>query len=164
MSRENEDIKDELGKFSSRFGPKIILPATVRAINNDDTIAIEFSDDSTVDDARLKSVIKDGNKVLLIPKVGSIVLVAKIENSDEYLVVAVEEITEQRIQIGTVTFKITDEGFLIQKGGETLKKIFDDLLEEIKKLTVNTNVGPSSVPINILAFETIKTRVNNFLQ
>ena len=144
-----------------------------------DTGATKFGGGS-FDDARLKSVIKDGNKFLLIPKVGSVVLVAKIENSDEYVVIAVEEITEHRINIdnvkfivddqglstaiNAVEFNISEDGFLVRKGEETLKRIFDDLFKAIEKITVNTNVGPSSIPINVASFEAIKLRVANFLQ
>ena len=126
MSKENEDIKLELAKFAGQFGPEIIVPATVLEVNADNTLKIEFSDESTVDDARLKSVVKDGNKVLFIPKVDSIVQVARIGNSDEYLVIAVEEIDEVVYIIGDYQFKMTDEGFVLTKGSTIEFSIKDD--------------------------------------
>lgn len=64
MNRIDEDIKNELNKHASRFGPKSILPAKVVAVNSDDTIKVVFSNDVEIDDCRLKAVVKGGNKVL----------------------------------------------------------------------------------------------------
>ena len=164
MSKDLEDIKDQLGKFAAKHGPTAIIPVTVTAINEDDTVAVEFSDDSVIDDVRLRSVVKDGNKVLIIPTVGSVVLVGRIENSEEYVVLAVEEISEIKYVIGDTTFSMTDAGFLIQRGTETNKKLLQDILSRIEELTVPTNTGPSGVPLNKAAFTAIKNRVQNLFR
>src|SRR6266542_73413 len=122
-----EQTKREFIKFTSKYGPAAIVPATVIEVNDDDTVHVQFSDDSEIDDVRLKSVVKDDNKFLLIPKVNSIVQVGRIENSDEYLVIAVEEITEVKMIIDTVSVSVDNSGFLFQKGTETMKKLIDDL-------------------------------------
>jgi hypothetical protein len=164
MSKDLDIIKDQLGKFAGNYGPAAIVPAVVKAVNADDTIAVIFNDDSELADCRLKSVIKAGNKVILIPVVGSVVLVGKIENSDEYYVAAVHEVSEVLVVIGTVTYSVTEAGFLFQKGTETLQKLFDDLIAQIKLIVVPTNVGPSGNPLNATEFDLIKTRVDNLLK
>lgn len=68
-----------------------------------------------------------------------------------------------RVVMGTTELKIND-GFLIQKNSETLKKILNDLNTAIKSITVPTNVGPSGVPINSSTFTAINIRVNDLLK
>lgn len=160
-----EQTRDEFKKFSAQFGPSVIIPAEVVSVNtNDDTVHVRFSDEAEIDDVRLKSIVQNGNKFLLIPKVGSIVQVARIENSDELIVVAVDEITELLLVIGTVKASIDATGFLFEKGNETLKKLLDDLIAQILLLTVPTNVGPSGTPLNAQAITNIKNRVNTFFK
>ena len=154
-----EKIKEQLAVFSGQYGPAAIVPATVKAINNDDTIAVEFSDESTVDDARLKAVVKAGNKVLLIPKVNSIVLVGKIENSDEYVVLAVDEISEVQYIIGTVKFSVDENGFLLKKHNDTLKEIATLIIEAVEPIIILEGRQPDLVKL-----AQAKVKVNNLLR
>lgn len=159
MGLEQEQIKEQLSIFAGKVGPKTILPATVTAVNDDDTIAIEFSDGSTVDDARLRSVVKAGNKVLLIPKVESIVLVAKIENSDEYIVVAIEEITDVKYLIDSVQYEVSSAGFLIQKDADTLKDALVTFVEAVEAIIVMQGRNPDR-----LKLATAKEKIQNILR
>jgi phage baseplate assembly protein gpV len=68
-----------------------------------------------------------------------------------------------KVKMGTSEF-IVNDGFLIKKDSETLKKVFDDLIAQIKAIIVPTNVGPSGNPINGAAFDAIKTRADNLLK
>lgn len=136
MSLENEHIRNEFETFSGRFGPAAIVPATVKGINDDDTISIELSDGSLIDDARLKSVVKDGNKVLLIPAVDSCVLVGKIDNSDEYVVLVVDEITEVQYVVGGVKMVMDATGFLFKKDSDTLKQALVLIVEALQPTVV----------------------------
>jgi len=45
--------------------------------------------------------------------------------------------------------------------GDTLEKILEDLINTINKLTVQTTMGPSSIPINKSEFDAIKSRLKN---
>ena len=136
MSLEIQQIKEQFDLFAGQRGPATIVPATITAINADDTVAIVFTDGSTIDDVRLKSVIKNGNKILLIPELQSTVLVGKIGNSDEYIVLAVEAISEVLTKVGGVTYSINAEGFLMKKGNDTLKEILTLIVEAIQPIVV----------------------------
>jgi hypothetical protein len=157
--KDNDEIKDELGKFSSRFAPAIIVAATVTAINEDDTIQVVFADESTLDDVRLKAVVKDGNKYILSPTVGSVVLVGKINNSDEYVVIAVEDITAINLIIGTVKYKVDETGFLFQKDTDTLKDALTLIVDAVKQIFV---VEGNNVDYPKLAQAQVK--INNILK
>ena len=136
MSLEIQQIKEQFGDFANKYGPAAIIPAQVTAINEDDTIAVVFSDGVELDDVRLKSVVKSGNKVLLIPTIGSTVMVGKIQNSDEYIVIAVDEISEVVYNIGSAKYSVTSEGFLLQKGNDTLKEILTLIIEAVQPVVV----------------------------
>jgi hypothetical protein len=159
MSAENEQIKSEFEKFATRFGPKTIVPATVLEVNADDTIKVQFSDDSEVDDCRLKAVVKAGNKVLLIPAVGSIVLIGKIENSDEYIVLAVDEVSEFAILVEDVRFSVDNSGFLMQKQTDTLKQVLTLIVQSILKIIVLQGTNP-----DIAKLQQALTKINNLLR
>lgn len=166
MSKDIQDIGRALSDFSSKYGPASILPAEVLQVNGDDTISVRLSDGVEIEDVRLRSVVKVGNKVLLIPKVGSIVQIARIENSEEFLVIAVEEITSVLFIIGTARFEVDQAGFLIKKGAESLGKLVADLLDAILSERHNTMYGPtvSLTPDSQLKFNQLKTRAANLLK
>ena len=165
MSKLNDDIKQELSKFAEERGPSAIINATVVFVDEtNSSLTVKLDSGLELDDVRLRSVIKAGNKVVLLPAVGSNILIGRIEGGDDYVVIAVEEIDKIIHIIGTVKIEIDLNGILIQKGTETLKKILDDLLAQIKLIIVPTNVGPSGNPLNAAAFDIIKTRVDNLLK
>lgn len=63
---------------------------------------------------------------------------------------------------GDVSFVVSRSGgFTIKKGGESVKKLFSDLLDKINEITVTTYTGPSGTPINAVDFEAIKTRLDD---
>ena len=135
--KEREQIKEQLGNFAAMYGPAAILTATVTAVNNDDdTVTVDFDNGNTMDDVRLKAVVDTGNKVLLIPKIGSVVLVGSIENSDEYVVLVVHEISEVVYLIDTTRYSVNASGFLIKKGDDTLKQILTLIVEAVQPMVV----------------------------
>jgi len=158
MSKEIEEMAERARRIARRVGPKVIVPATVIAINNDDTIEIEFSDGSTVDDCRLKAVVKAGNKVLLIPAVDSNVLVGKIENSDEYIVISVDEITEMVVLVDDVRFKVDASGFLFQKDNDTLKQILTLIVQSVLGIVVLQGRNPDYIKL-----QQSLVKINNLL-
>lgn len=161
-----EDIKEGLTKFSSKFGPNSLLSAKVVEVNDDDdTITVELNTGVVVEDVRLKPVIISSDHWVLVPKIGTDVLVSPIENSDEFVVQSVNEVALFKSKIGNTTIKIDSNGFLIQRGNETLKKILNDLIDACKgeKHQTNSGVTISLIPSSVSAFEGIKTRVSNLL-
>ena len=139
MSTVHEDIKRELKKFSSQFGPVTIVSATVTAINEDDTIAVTLATGEEHDDVRLRSVIKAGNKIVVTPTLETTVLLGKIEESDEYVVLEVEDISKVTIIIGNISLVITSEGIVFNGGalGGLIK--IEDLVSDINGIKTDLN-------------------------
>lgn len=159
MSLEQQQLKDELGEFAAQYGPVVIVAAIVTAINDDDTIAVDFSDGVIIDDVRMKAVVKDGNKFLLIPKVGSNVLLGKIRNSDEYVLLTVHDISDVVAVVEDVNCHITQDGFLIKKGGDTLKDALVTFIEAVEAIVVIEGRNVDRVKL-----ATAKTKIQNILQ
>jgi hypothetical protein len=158
---KKEQIREGLRDLAKRVGPVQTILATVVSVNEAEFTCVLNDGDIDIHDVRLRPVLNGNEAQTLIPKAGSYVLAIRIE---EWMLMAADEIDKYRVKIGDMEFEMDGSKFLFKMDSETLKKIMDDLLDAIEQLTVNTNVGPSSVPINIASFIAIKTRVDNFLK
>ncbi len=56
------------------------------------------------------------------------------------------------------------KGMTVTRNGYGLKRTLEEVLDEICKLTVQTAVGPSSVPINSPEFQRLKREVSNYME
>jgi uncharacterized protein with von Willebrand factor type A (vWA) domain len=158
MSKDRDDIKEELRKFASQFGPAAIKTATVKEVNDNDTITVLLND-VELDDVRLRAVIKDGNKCLLLPAVNSTVLIGRIDNSEEWVVLAVEEIDSVEYVFDEVEFKINEEGFCLKKQNTTLKSALIKLVESLEPIMILQGNNP-----NFIKMAEAKTQIENLLQ
>ena len=134
---------------------------SVDKINN--TCDVEFNG-MEVGEVRLQAIIKPNTKGMLVyPVVGSIVIVQRLGKTGDFFITMFSEVDEVLFQMGTTTLNIKD-GFLFQRQNETLKKILDDLVDEIGRIIVPTNVGPSGMPLNKTMFDAIKLRIAQLLK
>jgi hypothetical protein len=118
-------------------------------------------------DVRLSAIIDVELKkqYFLFPKVGSTVLVTPIDNDYNYqFVSAISEPEEMFLRIGDTTFQIDENGFLIKRESETLRKLIVDLIEEIKAMKFTTNSGPTIKLINAPKFTAIENRFKQLLK
>lgn len=160
MSLVDEQIRQELDKFSSKVGPETIVPAKVLSYNeNDETIEVELTSGAVIDDVRLKSMVKAGNKLVVVPSDDSFVLIGRIANSDEYVVVSVDEVDEIKIKVGTVDVDVDDTGVLVKKGTDTLKEILTNIIQACQVIVVAQGNNPDYVKLT-----TALTKVNNLLR
>jgi hypothetical protein len=99
------------------------------------------------------------DKLEITPKGGSYVLIADLAGDMSALTIVDVE-TPERIQytIDTLTYTIDGTGFTIEKGGENLKTILSDFMDEVMKIIVIQGTSP-----NIPAITAIKTRLNTIL-
>lgn len=160
-----EDIRDQLISFSQQYGPSAIMPAVVNAINDDGTVSVEFADGSTVDDVRLKAIVGIGNQFLITPSVGSEVMVGRISNSEDYLLIAASGIDKVEIEIGNTKLSISDK-FELKAGSEDLLIILKDLIQAMIDERHMTNTGPtiSLTAASVLTYNNIKARFENLLK
>lgn len=115
-------------------------------------------------DVRLRAVVSDDTGLVAVPKAGSMVLVAMVDNMPQSsFVVATSELEKLQATIGNSYVEVTAQGMMLKRGGESLKKLLSDTYAAIQAMTVTTPAGPSGPPINMADFVSLQTRLNNLL-
>jgi hypothetical protein len=169
MSDPKKELTDALDEFVKRRTTVTVIPAKVLSVDSNAlTCNVEDIEENEVFDVRLRATL-DGVKkgFVLLPKVGSSVLIANIGNSkNAYFVVAYSEVTKVTAWMDETKFEVDTAGLLLQKGEQTLRLILNDILNQIKLITVpvTTAPGTSGPPVNAAAFDLIKQRVEFLLK
>lgn len=156
MGKVDDDIKEQLAAFAGKYGPVAIQHAEVELINYDDTIQVKTTGGDLIDDVRLKSVVKAGNKIILTPAVGSTVLIARIENSEEWLMISADEVYKITMVIDEVRIEVDAAGLLIQKQDDSLKDVLNLIIDAVKQIVVLQGKNP-----DYFKLANAKTKVNN---
>lgn len=66
--------------------------------------------------------------------------------------------------IGDTDFQISEAGYTIKRGGESLMAILDDLLTAIQAETHTTSTGPSGPPVNIADYVAVQQRLPDIFE
>lgn len=64
--------------------------------------------------------------------------------------------------VNQLILKMTDEGFLIKKGGETMKKLWSDLCTKVSEIQFQNNNGKTITMLNKTEIIKMKTRGEDF--
>ena len=144
-------------------GNDLVFLAIVISVNkNNDTCEVLYNE-MEIGEVRIKAIMESVKGISIYPALNSYVLVHRLGNKGEFFISMYSEVEQVIYKIDNTIFTIQD-GFLIKKNEDTLKLIFDDLIEQIKAIVVPTNVGPSGNPLNSIAFDAIKNRVEKLLK
>lgn len=119
--------------------------------------------DAPLTDVRLQAALSGNTGWLLLPTVGSDVVVTFITD-DLAFVSMTSQVSEIIAHVNNTQLKIDASGFVIENGGQSLKAILNDLIAAIQRITVTTPVGPSGTPINAVEFDLINQRLNQLFQ
>ena len=115
-------------------------------------------------------ITQNGNKVILKDEEGYLKI--DIEKSIDLnipdkcsLVLSEDSISITRGK-DKPSITLTDNGISIQKGGSSLKSTLEKLIDAISRLTVTCAApgSPSSVPVNITEFQSIKQELKQYLE
>lgn len=115
-------------------------------------------------EVRLRAVVSDDTGLVAVPKAGSMVLVALVDNLPQSsFVVATSELEKLQATIGNSYLEVTAQGMVMKRGNESLKKLLSDTFAAIQAITVTTPAGPSGPPVNMADFANLQTRLSNIL-
>ncbi|TDX86173.1 hypothetical protein [Epilithonimonas xixisoli] len=155
-----EQLREGLQEMAKRFGPAVSNIAIVKSVDEENaTCVLIDEDDQEFLDVRLRPVLTGKQSFLQVPKVGSFVLAIRIEDDDDWLVIAQDE-TEKFLWI-TPTAKIeVSEKILIEANEKNLLSLMERLFTVLEK-GYQTNNGPTINLILTPEFESIK---NDFKQ
>jgi len=154
MSNKQREVIDALRKLAHT--ETVIIPAIVESVDEaEGTIVAKTATGLKIADVRLRSVIGDNDGVLIFPQKGSSVLMARIQQSNYFVVISMEKVAKIQYFVEDKFFEMDKDGLEISAGDESLKKCLDDLLDEIVTIYA---------PMNKAAFADIKQRLATILK
>lgn len=125
--------------MAGKDGPVQTLLAIVESVDVDEYTCVLNDDDILIYDVRLRPVINENESLTLVPKVGSWVLAIRIEDDEEWMVIAVDEVDRYRIVVGNMLFQMKDGKFMVSSGAESLGKLIDELILQIQAIYAPKN-------------------------
>jgi hypothetical protein len=131
MSKESDELRKQLRAFSKT---EVLFPAIVLSVDeNEDCCDVEADGEYT--DVKLRSVIETaGNRVVIYPKLGSVVLCGRISNTDTIYVMKVSEIAKIHIKIGNTDVVLKGDEIVFNQGSNTTAKA-DILKTQLNKMS-----------------------------
>lgn len=123
-----------------------------------------------VDEVRLKATINgSSNKIMITPKIGSMVLVGSLtDDLKDLAVVNVDEVAKlEYVQDGlNITVDSNDGKIKVSNSSADLKNVLQQLADLLKQLKVYTPAGPSGTPLpdTIIAIEQFETSFKQLLK
>ncbi len=165
-----EQIREGLKRIAKNDGPAVSNIAKVKSVDELKAICTLIDEDGQeIFNVRLRPVLTGKKSFILVPKVGSYVLAVRVEDDDDWMIIASDEIEKIGYYIGNTIFEIDATGFSFKKENESLKKLMVDLLGAIKAMsftltTPDTINGSTTLLNNSAQFTAIETRINQFLK
>lgn len=158
---KDELIREGIKKLGGKTGPTCTMLGTVKSVNQEEYTCVIYDEDTDTEepDVRLRPVLDGSESITTFPKVGSWALAIRIEDDEDWMLVAAGEIDKWEMKIGTTRIKQDATGLVIQKGSDNLKDILSSLIDEVMKIVVLQGTSP-----NVAALGQIKTKVLNVLK
>lgn len=155
-----EQIREGFQKLAQKFGPAVSNIAIVKSVDEAKaTCVLIDEDEQEYLDVRLRPVLNGKQSFLQVPTVGTYVLAIRIEDDDDWMIIAQDE-TEKFLWV-TPTAKIEiSEKILIEANNKNLLSLMERLFTVLEK-GYTTNNGPTINLIMLPEFQSIK---NDFKQ
>ena len=160
MSDKTAKLKENL-RLLVGANPNLPIDGIVTKITGD-TCSVLLIDDFEISDIRLKATADGQDNFLIIPKVGTRVLMLSTDGTIGNLTVIKIDVAEKifynenglYVEIDSTTGKVK-----LQNEETSIKSLFQQLVDMLKTLKVYTPVGPSGIPLpdsmnKIIQFET----------
>lgn len=157
---------ESLSKLLNRF-PVVIAKGIVQKVEGDTChVALEDTD-KDIWDCSINAILKNSDdKMLIYPKVGSIVLLALV-NDETAVIISVSEVDKIYFKKEKAEMTFDKDGFAFNRDGENLKEVLNDfqtafgkLCDELAKVVVSIGVSPNVPVINEIKQSVINTNKN----
>lgn len=160
MSDKTAKLKENL-RLLVGANPNLPIDGIITKITGD-TCSVLLIDDFEISDIRLKATADGQDNFLIIPKVGTRVLMLSTDGTIGNLTVIKIDVAEKifynenglYVEIDSTTGKVK-----LENEETSIKSLFQQLVDLLKTLKVYTSVGPSGIPLpdsmnKIIQFET----------
>lgn len=135
-----EQIRAGFQQMAQSAGPVTTNIAKVKAVDEEKALCtLEDEDGQEILEVRLRPVLTGKKSFLQIPKVGSFVLTIKIEDDDEWMIIACDEVEKFVWWTPTAEVEISDK-IHIEANGNNLADMMNKLFEIIER-GYKTNTG-----------------------
>jgi hypothetical protein len=160
----SEQLRIGFEEMAKAHGPTVSNIAKVKSVNETKAICIlEDEDGQEIPDVRLRPVLNGNKSFIQIPKVGTFVLAVRIEDDDDWMVIACDEITKVVYYVGKTVFELSDK-IQLKAGGENMANLIDALFTAIGNMVFTTDNGPTIKLINKAEFDNLKIKFNTLLK
>jgi hypothetical protein len=158
---KHKQIRSLLKTMAAEVGPDFSMLAQVKSVDEGAMTCDLFDEESGLDfyDVRLRPVLDGNEAVTLIPKVNTWVLAVKIEDSEDWMIVACGEVDKWRLKVGEATVEQDATGLLIGKGSDTVKQALTLICEAVQQIVVMQGTDP-----NYGKLTQALTKINNLLR
>ena len=145
----DNDLRELLGSFvkDAGAGTATLLGTVVSVDRGNNTCTVD-DDGAQYYGVRLLPVVGANKGFLSIPKINSMVLCVKIEDSDEWMVAAGTEIEKIQVVIN----------------GENIYTLASDLIKAIRAMKFTTNTGPTIALVNDPDFVALQARIDKIME
>lgn len=152
-----EENLTKLFKQHNKALPALVTTGTVKDVDTAKyTCTVTRIDRPTLYDVRLNAVEFEGSRFTVVPKAGTEVLVCQIEaDQAEAYLLACSQVESVLMKVGTASYQLDDTGHAFSKGQESLKKILNELTDQVLKV-----YAPKDVP----GLTALKQRINDLLK
>lgn len=159
-----EDIRQKLGDLAGSSGPAVSNIAKVKSVDENGAVCVlEDEDGQEIPEVRLRPVLTGKKSFLQIPKIGSLVLAVRIEDDDDWMIIACDEVDKFLWVTDTTKIELTDKVH-ISANNKNMAELIDKLFEAILKMRFTTNAGPTIRLINRPEFESLKNEFKELLK
>lgn len=173
-----EQIRESLESMAKRHAPPVTNIAEVQSVDIEAaTCVLADEDGQEFFDVRLRPVLTGNSSFLMVPKVGTSVLAVRIEDDEDWMVMACDEFTSVSWTIDGLAFVLNDKATIskgsvkieladkikIEANGQNMANLIDSLFLAIQAMVFVTPSGNTTTLLNTAQFETLKTQFNQLL-
>lgn len=159
-----EQIRKAMENMAKGHGPAVSNIAIVKSVDETQAVCVLIDeDDQEFYNVRLRPVLSGNKSFILVPKVGTYVLAIRVEDDEDWMVIAADEVEKVGYYVGDSILELTDK-LNVEAGGETLGGLVNDLFVAIGNMVFVTPAGNTTELVNTAEFLAIKTRFKKLLK
>jgi len=158
-----QQIREGLRSIAKSLAPEVSIIATVKSIDESKaTCILVDEDDQEYFDVRLRPVLTNKKSFYQLPKEKAIVLAVRIEDNDNWMIIACDEVDKFYWTTGNTTIEASDKIHL-EANGQSLIDLLFKLFSVIEK-GYTTNTGATIKLVMQPEFEQMKNEFKQLLK
>lgn len=176
-----EEIRTAFKKMAQESGPAVTNLAVVKSVDEAaQTCVLVDEDGLEFFDVRLSPVLTGNQGYLMIPKVGSVVMAVRIEDDEDWMLLAAD-VLEKVVWIteGGVTAEFSDKVVLkkddttvevgqkikLQAGNQNFADAMNELFSAIEAMSfVVPGASNTTTLVNLVQFQQVKTKLQQIFE